>query len=47
MDHEKSDIRDGYDLGAFNFLKAGWWILHIAAIAGIFYLGVYYAGKIM
>ena len=49
VDHEKSDMNttDGYDLGTFNFLQVGWWILHIVAIAGIFYLGAYYAGKFM
>lgn len=41
MEHEKNDLgsREGYDLGSFNFLQIGWWILHIAAIAGVFYLG--------
>lgn len=37
---------EGYDLGTFNFLKAGWWILHIVAIVGIFYLGYLFGGSI-
>ena len=49
MDSEKNDIntRTGYDLGTFNFLQAGWWIWHVIAIVGIFYLGSFYAGKLM
>jgi len=48
MDNNKSErnTKDRYDLGAFNFLQAGWWILHLIAIVGIFYLGSFYAGKI-
>ncbi|SHG79953.1 hypothetical protein SAMN02745221_00990 [Thermosyntropha lipolytica DSM 11003] len=36
----------GYDLGTFNFLRAGWWIWHIIAILGIFYLGWVFGGAI-
>ncbi|KUG04492.1 hypothetical protein ASZ90_018083 [hydrocarbon metagenome] len=35
----KVETEKGYDLGTFNFLKAGWWVWHIIAIAGVFYLG--------
>lgn len=37
---------EGYDLGTFHFLKAGWWIWHIIAIVGIFWLGYLYGGSI-
>lgn len=37
---------DGYDLGTFNFLQAGWWILHVIAIAGVFYLGYLFGDAI-
>ncbi len=37
------DHSDGYDLGAFHFLKAGWWITHIIGIAAVFYIGYYFA----
>ncbi len=32
-------ISNRYNLGTWGFLQAGWWILHIAAIVLIFYLG--------
>jgi len=46
--NNNNDIRtdEGYDLGTFNFLKAGWWILHVVAIAGVFYLGFLYGGSV-
>ncbi len=31
--------QDRYDLGTFRFLKAGWWVWHLIAIVGVFYLG--------
>ena len=44
-DHDiKTD--KGYDLGTLNFLQAGWWILHVIAIVGIFYLGYLYGGSV-
>ncbi|MGI5920199.1 MAG: hypothetical protein ACOX6I_00430 [Syntrophomonadaceae bacterium] len=30
---------DRIDPGTFSFMEAGWWALHAAAIAGVFYLG--------
>lgn len=43
MDYEKNETKtEGYDLGTFNFLKAGWWVWHVIAIVGIFYLGTFY-----
>jgi hypothetical protein len=35
----RTETRGNYDLGTFEFLKSGWWIWHIIAIAGVFYLG--------
>ncbi len=49
MDEEnRSDIKsaENYDLGTFEFLKAGWWILHVIAIAAVFYLGWLWGGRI-
>lgn len=37
---------DGYELGTFHFLKAGWWIWHIIAIVGVFWLGYLYGGSV-
>lgn len=49
MEHENNHTgaREGYDLGTFNFLQAGWWILHFAAIAGVFYLGYIFGGSLL
>lgn len=30
-------------LGTWSFLRPGWWILHVAGIALIFWLGVWMA----
>lgn len=30
-------------LGTWSFLRAGWWVLHIAAIAIVFWLGMWMA----
>lgn len=48
MDNENRDIKtkDDYDLGTFSFLKVGWWVLHLIAIAIVFYLGYAYGAKI-
>ena len=32
------------NLGTWAFFRPGWWILHIAAIALIFWLGMWMAG---
>ncbi len=32
-----------HPLGTWAFLRPGWWILHIAAIALIFWLGMWMA----
>ena len=45
---EDTNVRheDGYDLGTFNFLQTGWWILHFIAIVGVFYLGYLFGDSI-
>ncbi len=45
-DHSQMATQEGYDLGTFQFLKAGWWVWHIIAIAGVFYLGYIFGGSI-
>ena len=30
---------DGYEIGTFHFLHAGWWISHLIGTAVIFYIG--------
>lgn len=46
--NEDTNVRhkDDYDLGTFNFLQTGWWILHVIAIAGVFYLGYLFGDAI-
>lgn len=39
MDEKDSPARENYDLGIWQFLRAGWWFLHIVSIIGLFYLG--------
>jgi hypothetical protein len=39
MDGSEIRSADGYDIGTWHFLKAGWWVLHIVGIAGTFYVG--------
>jgi len=48
MDNDNHDLRtqDGYELGTFHFLKTGWWVLHLIAIAIVFYLGYAYGARI-
>jgi hypothetical protein len=49
LDEEKrSELKSGEDndLGTFHFLRAGWWIWHVIAIAGIFYLGWLWGGRV-
>jgi len=38
---KSSELRsnDGYDIGTWHFLKAGWWVLHVISIAVVFYIG--------
>lgn len=45
-DQSSPTTTDGYDLGTFRFLKVGWWVWHIVAIAGVFYLGYLYGAAI-
>lgn len=45
-DSSQMATQDGYDIGTFHFLKAGWWVWHIIAIAGVFYLGYIWGGSI-
>lgn len=37
-----SDDIKNYDLGTWGFLKAGWWVLHVIAIALFIYIGYYW-----
>jgi len=37
---------DGYNIGTWHFLKAGWWVLHIIGIAGTFYVGWLFGGSV-
>lgn len=48
MEMADSELRteDGYDIGTFHFLKVGWWIWHIIATAGVFYLGYLWGGNL-
>ncbi|HEX3010718.1 MAG TPA: hypothetical protein VHQ70_01610 [Syntrophomonadaceae bacterium] len=46
MEGSELKTKDGYDIGTWHFLKTGWWILHIIAIAGIFYLGYIYGASV-
>jgi len=34
------------DPGTFSFLQTGWWIFHVIAIAGVFYLGYLYGSRV-
>ncbi|NLO21125.1 MAG: hypothetical protein GX119_03905 [Syntrophomonadaceae bacterium] len=43
---DRMTTKEGYDLGTFDFLKTGWWVWHIIAIAGVFYLGYVFGGSI-
>ena len=47
-DNHGSELKtkDAYDIGTFHFLKAGWWVWHVVAIAGIFYLGWLFGGTV-
>ncbi|MGI5921558.1 MAG: hypothetical protein ACOX6I_07460 [Syntrophomonadaceae bacterium] len=46
MENEEVKSRDEIELGTFEFLKTGWWIFHIIAIAAIFYLGYIFGDSI-
>lgn len=39
QEKDSLQTQDGYDLGTFHFLKAGWWVGHIIFIAVVFYIG--------
>ncbi len=45
-DNNEIKTAQGYDLGTFHFLKAGWWVLHILAIGLVFYLGYLYGASV-
>lgn len=47
-DDFKQDTKtaDEIELGSFSFLKSGWWVLHIIAIAAVFYLGWAFGGAL-
>ena len=36
---------DGYEIGTFHFLHAGWWITHIIGIIAIFYAGWFFGSS--
>ena len=43
-DHKNAMIKnllqdEKIDPGTFSFMETGWWLLHTADIAGVFYLG--------
>ncbi|MGI6469143.1 MAG: hypothetical protein GXZ09_06840 [Syntrophomonadaceae bacterium] len=42
---ETKEAKD-IELGSFAFLRSGWWVLHIVAIAAVFYLGWMFGGSI-
>lgn len=44
--HDEVRTDNDYDLGTFRFLKSGWWIWHVIAIVGVFYLGWLFGGSI-
>ena len=46
MADNEVQTRDTYELGTFEFLKAGWWVWHVVAIGGIFYLGYLFGGSV-
>jgi len=47
-EENRSELKseENLDLGTFRFLKAGWWIWHIIAVAVIFYLGWLWGGRV-
>jgi len=45
-EHHDIESKEGYELGTWAFLRTGWWILHLVAIALIFYLGYLYGARI-
>ncbi|MGE5390738.1 MAG: hypothetical protein ACM3PE_06695 [Deltaproteobacteria bacterium] len=45
-DHNDIETREGYELGTWAFLRTGWWILHLVAVALVFYLGYLYGARI-
>lgn len=38
---------NGHDLGTFNYLRVGWWVLHVVGIVAVAYLGYWYGTKMM
>lgn len=46
MEGSEIKTKDSYDIGTFHFLKAGWWVLHIITISGMFYLGYLYGASV-
>ncbi len=46
-EHENNEVKTkDYDLGTFEFLKTGWWVWHVIAIALLFYLGYLYGVRV-
>lgn len=46
MEENRNQGMTKVDPGTFSFLQAGWWVLHVIAIAGIFYLGYLYGHRV-
>jgi hypothetical protein len=46
MEGSEMKEKDGYELGTWGFLKTGWWILHVVALAVVFYLGYLYGASL-
>lgn len=44
MDHTDHINSDDRHLGTWAFLRPGWWIVHVAAIVLIFWLGMWMGG---
>ncbi len=44
MNHTDQLNNDDRHLGTWAFLRPGWWIVHVAAIVLIFWLGMWMGG---
>lgn len=46
MENDEVKHDSNYELGSFHFLRSGWWLLHVIAIAAVFYLGYLFGGSL-
>ncbi|MEN6389972.1 MAG: hypothetical protein ABFD04_06110 [Syntrophomonas sp.] len=46
MENEEVKRENNYELGSFQFLRSGWWVLHVIAIVAVFYLGYLFGGML-